>query len=102
MQRGSGRPRPRAQVVGEGGLLKEDGVHRLDSDGLRGLCEVWIAACIDRKLVLEVRPSAFGEYGYCNLCVNGTDHNGNNSCTNGHYDCRCCPKGNAEAPGSTP
>ena len=29
------------------------------------------------KLVLEV-DTRFGQYGRCNVCVNGTDHHGNN------------------------
>merc|ERR1711998_229672 len=41
------------------------------------------------KLVLEVDKRKFGEYGRCNICVNGTDHHGNNSCTNGVYSCVC-------------
>jgi hypothetical protein len=32
----------------------------------------------------------FGAYGRCNICVNHTDHHGNNSCTNGVYDCTGC------------
>ena len=39
------------------------------------------------KLVLSVK--AFGEYGRCNICVNGTDHHGNNSCMDGAYWCSC-------------
>lgn len=40
------------------------------------------------KLVLEV-DNRFGQYGRCNVCVNGTDNHGNNSCTDGIYDCDC-------------
>lgn len=40
------------------------------------------------KLVLEI-DSRVGEYGRCNICVNGSDHHGNNSCVNGVYDCSC-------------
>ena len=47
------------------------------------------------KLVLEVDTSRFGAYGYCNVCVNHTDHMGNNSCVDGQYDCRCCPNATA-------
>ena len=35
------------------------------------------------KLILEVDSRKYGAYGFCNICVNGTDHHGNNSCTNG-------------------
>ena len=41
------------------------------------------------KLILEVDSSKYGEYGRCNVCVNGTDHHGNNSCTDGVYWCSC-------------
>jgi hypothetical protein len=41
------------------------------------------------KLILEVDSSKYGDYGRCNVCVNGTDHHGNNSCTNGVYSCLC-------------
>jgi hypothetical protein len=41
------------------------------------------------KLVLEVDARSFGTYGYCNLCVNGSDHISNISCTNGAYSCIC-------------
>ena len=41
------------------------------------------------KLVLEVDSSKYGDYGRCNVCVNGSDHHGNNSCTNGAYWCSC-------------
>jgi hypothetical protein len=40
------------------------------------------------KLVLEI-DSRVGAYGRCNVCVNGSDHHGNNSCTDGVYDCAC-------------
>ena len=46
------------------------------------------------KLVLSV--TEFGEYGRCNICVNGTDHHGNNSCTNGAYWCSCGDYGKSE------
>jgi hypothetical protein len=42
------------------------------------------------KLILEVDPN-FGPYGRCNICVNGSDHHGNNSCVDGVYDCICSP-----------
>ena len=41
------------------------------------------------KLILEVDSSRYGEYGRCNVCVNGSDHHGNNSCTDGVYSCSC-------------
>jgi hypothetical protein len=41
------------------------------------------------KLELEVDSSQYGAYGRCNVCVNGTDHHGNNSCTDGVYSCSC-------------
>ena len=40
------------------------------------------------KLVLDVNLP-YGDYGRCNICVNGTDHHGNNSCVNGVYWCSC-------------
>ena len=40
------------------------------------------------KLMLGV-DSRYGSYGRCNICVNGTDHHGNNSCTDGVYWCSC-------------
>jgi len=40
------------------------------------------------KLVLEV-DTDFGPYARCNICVNGTDGHGNNSCVDGVYDCVC-------------
>ena len=40
------------------------------------------------KLVLEIDRQT-GEYGRCNICVNGTDNHGNNNCTNGDYVCSC-------------
>ena len=40
------------------------------------------------KLVLHV-SAQYSEYGRCNVCVNGTDHHGNNSCTDGAYWCSC-------------
>eukprot|EP00911_Craspedida_sp_UC1_P002156 UC1_evm4s1656 len=48
---------------------------------------------IDPNLIIaEVTltvDNRFGNYGRCNLCVNGTDHHGNNSCTSGDYWCSC-------------
>jgi hypothetical protein len=41
------------------------------------------------KLVLEVDTSKYGDYGRCNVCVNGTDGHGDNNCTDGTYDCQC-------------
>jgi len=40
------------------------------------------------KVVLTVDGN-YGEYGRCNICVNGTDHHGNNSCVDGVYWCQC-------------
>jgi hypothetical protein len=40
------------------------------------------------KLVLHIK-APFSAYGRCNVCVNGTDHHGNNSCTDGAYWCSC-------------
>jgi len=40
------------------------------------------------KLVLEV-DNRFGDYGRCNVCVNGSDHHGTNNCTDGEYVCTC-------------
>jgi hypothetical protein len=40
------------------------------------------------KLVLEI-DTRFGDYGRCNVCINGTDHHGNNSCVDGVYWCSC-------------
>ena len=40
------------------------------------------------KIVLRV-TAPYSAYGRCNVCVNGTDHHGNNSCTNGAYWCSC-------------
>jgi len=50
--------------------------------------EVVASDLVVTKLVLDVTPP-FGEYGRCNICVNGTDHHGNNSCVNGVYWCAC-------------
>ena len=50
--------------------------------------EVVSSDLVVTKLELEVRPP-FGPYGHCNVCVNGTDHEGNNTCTEGVYWCRC-------------
>eukprot|EP00658_Telonema_sp_P-2_P048187 TRINITY_DN3666_c0_g2_i3.p1 TRINITY_DN3666_c0_g2~~TRINITY_DN3666_c0_g2_i3.p1 ORF type:complete len:185 (-),score=41.19 TRINITY_DN3666_c0_g2_i3:674-1228(-) len=44
------------------------------------------------KLVLTV-DNRFGEYGRCNVCVNGTDHHGHNNCTDGQYLCSCGERG---------
>ena len=41
------------------------------------------------KLILEVDSSKYGQYGRCNVCVNGTDHHGNNTCKDGVYSCAC-------------
>lgn len=41
------------------------------------------------QLVLEVDNRQYGEYGRCNICVNGSDHHGNNNCTDGLYICSC-------------
>jgi len=43
------------------------------------------------KLVLSVKGQGpvDGDYGRCNICVNGTDHHGNNSCADGVYWCMC-------------
>ena len=46
--------------------------------------EVTSKDLIITKLVLQVRLP-FGDYGRCNICVNGTDHHGNNSCADGVY-----------------
>jgi hypothetical protein len=51
--------------------------------------EVVATDLVITKLVLEVDSSKYGEYGRCNVCVNGSDHHGNNSCTDGAYDCLC-------------
>eukprot|EP00038_Savillea_parva_P026030 m.50883 g.50883 ORF g.50883 m.50883 type:complete len:309 (+) comp7270_c1_seq1:80-1006(+) len=40
------------------------------------------------QVQLEVAGN-WSQYGRCNLCVNGTDNHGNNSCTNGAYWCDC-------------
>ena len=40
------------------------------------------------KLVLTV-AAAYGPYGRCNVCVNGTDNHGDYNCTNGAYVCNC-------------
>jgi len=40
------------------------------------------------QLVLDV-AMPFGDYGRCNICINGTDHHGNNSCVDGVYWCSC-------------
>eukprot|EP00037_Helgoeca_nana_P017311 m.163931 g.163931 ORF g.163931 m.163931 type:complete len:310 (-) comp23933_c0_seq4:143-1072(-) len=46
------------------------------------------SALVITKLIVEI-DSRTGDYGRCNICVNGTDNHGNNSCTNGVYDCTC-------------
>ena len=50
--------------------------------------EVVASDLVITKLVLDVKMP-FGTYGRCNICVNGTDHHGNNSCVNGKYWCMC-------------
>jgi hypothetical protein len=40
------------------------------------------SALVITKLIVEI-DSRTGDYGRCNICVNGTDNHGNNSCTNG-------------------
>ena len=50
--------------------------------------EVAATDLVITKLVLEI-DSRVGAYGRCNICVNGSDHHGNNSCTDGVYDCDC-------------
>ena len=49
------------------------------------------------QLVIEVDQTAYGEYGRCNVCVNGSDNHGTN-CTacgiaDGQYFCGCGPYG---------
>ena len=44
--------------------------------------EVVAGDLVVTKLLLDVKGS-FGDYGRCNICINGTDYHGNNSCTNG-------------------
>lgn len=44
------------------------------------------------KLILEV-DSRYGQYGRCNVCVNGTDGHGDNDCTDGVYVCDCSSHG---------
>ena len=41
------------------------------------------------KLILSVDETQFGLYGKCNICVNGTDHHGDNHCVSGQYICEC-------------
>lgn len=41
------------------------------------------------KIILEVDSSKYGDYGRCNVCVNGSDHHGHNNCTDGTYLCDC-------------
>lgn len=40
------------------------------------------------KIVLRV-TAPYSAYGRCNVCINGTDNHGNNSCTDGAYWCSC-------------
>lgn len=40
------------------------------------------------KLVLTI-AAAFGPYGRCNVCVNGTDGHGDNNCKDNAYICNC-------------
>jgi hypothetical protein len=46
------------------------------------------------KLVITVL-APFSPYGRCNVCVNGSDHHGNNSCADGVYWCSCGGYGSA-------
>ena len=41
------------------------------------------SALVITKLVIEYDTRNTGMYARCNICVNGSDHHGNNSCTNG-------------------
>ena len=41
------------------------------------------------KLILNVDETQFGTYGKCNICINGTDHHGDNHCVDGTYVCDC-------------
>eukprot|EP00755_Sulcionema_specki_P014778 Sspe_Gene.57631::Locus_31612_Transcript_2_3_Confidence_0.500_Length_1221::g.57631::m.57631 len=50
--------------------------------------EVTSSDLVVSKLVLEV-DGRYGTYGRCNICVNHTDHHGDNNCTNGEYVCDC-------------
>jgi hypothetical protein len=56
------------------------------------------------KLILEVDSHSFGTYGYCNLCVNGSDHipGSNISCTDGKYNCICGAKPHSLEPPYVP
>jgi hypothetical protein len=47
------------------------------------------SALVITKLVIEYDSRDTGAYARCNICVNGSDHHGNNSCTDGVYDCTC-------------
>jgi hypothetical protein len=58
--------------------------------------EVVATDLVITKLVLEV-DDRFGMYGRCNVCVNGSDHHGNNSCTDGVYDCSCAQGGSSHS-----
>lgn len=53
--------------------------------------EVTAPDLVITKLVLDVKGKGpvDGDYGRCNICVNGTDHHGNNSCIDGVYWCLC-------------
>jgi len=50
--------------------------------------EVVATDLIVRELVLEV-DDRFTNYALCNVCVNGSDHHGNNHCKDGSYTCTC-------------
>eukprot|EP01060_Flectonema_neradi_P038857 TRINITY_DN8298_c0_g1_i1.p1 TRINITY_DN8298_c0_g1~~TRINITY_DN8298_c0_g1_i1.p1 ORF type:complete len:265 (+),score=60.24 TRINITY_DN8298_c0_g1_i1:137-931(+) len=41
------------------------------------------------KLILTVDETQYGQYGKCNICVNGTDHHGDDHCVSGEYICDC-------------
>lgn len=41
------------------------------------------------RLTIEVDKRYYGEYARCNICVNGTDHDGHNNCKDGEYVCSC-------------
>ena len=54
------------------------------------------------KLILEVDTEKYTKaYGRCNICVNHTDHHGNNNCTNGEYTCACSSHGGGGSEGYT-
>jgi sucrose-6-phosphate hydrolase SacC (GH32 family) len=50
--------------------------------------EVVATDLVVRELVLEV-DGRFTNYALCNVCVNGSDHHGNNHCKDGSYTCTC-------------